>query len=381
MAQKRMFDRAIIDTDKFMDLPITAKALYFLLGMEADDEGFVSYKKVLRIHGGTDDDIKILMAKNFVIGFPSGVVVITDWNKNNWLDGRRIRETEYQAEREQLTITETRKYQLKPIAKQPLSNGLATAKQPLSNRLASAKQPLSNGLATAKLEENRIEEYSIEENRVEREEELSTGNNDNQNNKKSSKITGNIPQLEEDCGGELSTGNSFPVRKERSKEKNIYNNIYNNNINNTRKENIKEKKEKRDKNPPPYLISREFFNNKNSPYRTEAKEFLVSRGLDEQTADNELEKFISYWTELTKSGNKQRWELEKTFEVKRRLATWIENFLKYNNKVLSNNNSNNNDNYRRLLHDGSYAINRFGVWVSEKDPNIKIDLHYYPELK
>jgi hypothetical protein len=132
---------------------------------------------------------------------------------------------------------------------------------------------------------------------------------------------------------------------------------------------------------PPYLVSKDFFNNKSSPYRIKAKEFLVSRGLDKQTADSELDKFISYWTELTKSGNKQRWELEKTFEVKRRLATWIENFLKYNNKVLSNNNSNNNDNYRRLLHDGSYAINRFGVWVSEKDPNIKIDLHYYPELK
>ena len=136
MAQKRMFDKAIIDTDKFMDLPITAKALYFLLGMEADDEGFVSYKKVLRIHGGTDDDIKILMAKNFVIGFPSGVVVITDWNKNNWLDRRRIVATEYQAEREQLIITETRKYQLLPNAKPLLSHRLATAKHPLrENRI------------------------------------------------------------------------------------------------------------------------------------------------------------------------------------------------------------------------------------------------------
>ena len=288
MAQKRMFDKAIIDTDKFMDLPITAKALYFLLGMEADDEGFVSYKKVLRIHGGTDDDIKILMAKNFVIGFPSGVVVITDWNKNNWLDRRRIVATEYQAEREQLIITETRKYQLLPNAKPLLSHRLATAKHPLR--------------------ENRIEEYSIIEN---------------------------IPQLEEK---KLSTG----------------------------------------KGQPPYLISKDFFNNKSSPYRTEARKLLITSGLDEQTADSELEKFISYWTELTKSGNKQRWELEKTFEVKRRLATWLDHFLKYNNNKGNNSNDNN---YRRLLHDGSYAINRFGVWVSEKDPNIKIDLHYYPELK
>lgn len=78
-----MFDRAIIDTDRFMDLSMSSKALYFLLGMEADDEGFVSYKKVMRAHGGNEDDIKVLTAKGFLIQFESGVVVITDWHKNN----------------------------------------------------------------------------------------------------------------------------------------------------------------------------------------------------------------------------------------------------------------------------------------------------------
>lgn len=107
-----MFDRAIIDTDRFMDLPMTAKALYFLLGMEADDEGFVSYKKVLRIHGGAEDDVRVLIAKDFLINFPTGVVVITDWNTNNWLDNRRIKETEYQNERKQLVLTKNKKYEL-----------------------------------------------------------------------------------------------------------------------------------------------------------------------------------------------------------------------------------------------------------------------------
>lgn len=102
MATKRMFDRAIIDTDKFMDMPLSAKAIYFLLGMEADDEGFVSYKKVMRVHGGNDDDTKLLIVKGFIIHFESGVVVITDWCKNNWLDSRRIRPTEYQKERKTL---------------------------------------------------------------------------------------------------------------------------------------------------------------------------------------------------------------------------------------------------------------------------------------
>lgn len=121
MSQKRMFDRAIIDMDKFMDLPMSAKAIYFLLGMEADDEGFVSYKKILRIHGGNEDDIKVLLAKSFIISFPSGVVVITDWNKNNWLDKRRIRPTEYQNEKKLLALQEDNSYCLasaKPLLSQ-----------------------------------------------------------------------------------------------------------------------------------------------------------------------------------------------------------------------------------------------------------------------
>ena len=130
-----MFDKAIIDTDRFMDLPMPSKALYFLLGMEADDEGFVSYKKVMRIHGGNEDDVRILSAKKFIIPFPSGVVVITDWNKNNWLDSRRIKPTEYQKEKQMLTISKDNRYLL------------------------------SNGLAS--IEEYRGEESSIEENSTE----------------------------------------------------------------------------------------------------------------------------------------------------------------------------------------------------------------------
>jgi hypothetical protein len=121
-----MFDRAIIDTDRFMDLPVSAKALYFLLGMEADDEGFVSPKKVLRVHGGTEDDVKVLVAKKFVIPFESGVVVITDWNENNYLNKSRIKPTKYQDERKLITLTSDRVY--------VLNNGL-TDVQPGEDRI------------------------------------------------------------------------------------------------------------------------------------------------------------------------------------------------------------------------------------------------------
>jgi hypothetical protein len=68
MAQKRMFDKGLLETDDFMDMPMSTKALYFLLGMEADDEGFVSPKRVFRLYGGTEDDLKVLYN---VVGFHS----------------------------------------------------------------------------------------------------------------------------------------------------------------------------------------------------------------------------------------------------------------------------------------------------------------------
>lgn len=136
MASKRMFDKEVINTDGFLDLPMEAKALYFLLGMEADDEGFINPKKVIRLYGGTEDSIKILILKGFIIPFESGVVVITDWKRNNWLDKRRIKETIYLDEKSMINYNEmTNKYEY----------------------LASAKQMLR---------ENRIEENSIEENSI-----------------------------------------------------------------------------------------------------------------------------------------------------------------------------------------------------------------------
>lgn len=102
MARKRMFDLEIINQDSFLDLPMDAKALYFLLGMEADDEGFIAPKKVLRLYGGSEDSLKILILKKFLIPFNTGVVVITDWKRNNYLDKSRVKDTIYQDEKEQL---------------------------------------------------------------------------------------------------------------------------------------------------------------------------------------------------------------------------------------------------------------------------------------
>ena len=84
MGNHRMFSNTIVDSDRFLDMPLTTQALYFHLGMKADDEGFVGNpKKIVRSVNCTEDDLKLLIAKEFVIAFASGVIVITHWNIHN----------------------------------------------------------------------------------------------------------------------------------------------------------------------------------------------------------------------------------------------------------------------------------------------------------
>ena len=105
MANKRMFSIDVVDTDKFLDMPVSTQALYFHFGMRADDDGFVSSpKKIVKIANCTNDDLKVLISKGYIIPFESGVVVITDWRKNNTLKGDRYKPTVYQ---EELEILET----------------------------------------------------------------------------------------------------------------------------------------------------------------------------------------------------------------------------------------------------------------------------------
>ena len=86
MRNKRMFSLDVVDTDSFLDMPVTSQALYFHLGMRADDDGFVSSpKKIAKSSGCNADDLKVLISKGFLIPFSSGVVVITDWKVNNYL--------------------------------------------------------------------------------------------------------------------------------------------------------------------------------------------------------------------------------------------------------------------------------------------------------
>lgn len=144
MANKRMFALDVIDTDRFCDMPISARLLYYELGMRGDDEGFVQNpKKIMLTTGTTADDLKILAAKGYVILFDSGVLVITHWRQNNFIQKDRFHETTCLAEKAQIQTTDSKIYELLPAG-----NGLDTV----------CIQPVSNMEAQIRVDQIRVEE-------------------------------------------------------------------------------------------------------------------------------------------------------------------------------------------------------------------------------
>lgn len=113
MAERRMFAKTIIDSDAFLAMPLSSQALYFHLSMRGDDEGFVNKpKSIQRLIGAGDDDLKLLVMKNFIIPFESGIVVIKHWKIHNYIRGDRIKETVYQDEKSLLEEKENGSYTL-----------------------------------------------------------------------------------------------------------------------------------------------------------------------------------------------------------------------------------------------------------------------------
>ncbi|MDE6911093.1 MAG: hypothetical protein K2P44_11545 [Lachnospiraceae bacterium] len=107
MANRRMFSLDVINTDKFLDMPVTAQCLYFHLGMRADDDGFISNpKQIIRLAACTQGDIKALIENGFVIPFESGVVVIRHWKQHNYIQSDRYRKTKYKEELSHLELRE-----------------------------------------------------------------------------------------------------------------------------------------------------------------------------------------------------------------------------------------------------------------------------------
>ncbi len=153
-----MFSAKVVLTDKFTEMPLSSQCLYFHLGMQADDDGFVDNpKSVIRSIGANDDDLKLLIYKGFIIPFKSGIVVIVHWNINNSIRKDRKKETLYESEKRELLLTKSNLYLL--------DDGSNTDK----TYMTSTCQPNDNQVATKcphSIGEYSIGEYSIDKGSV-----------------------------------------------------------------------------------------------------------------------------------------------------------------------------------------------------------------------
>lgn len=131
MAERRMFAKTIIDSDAFLDMSVTARLLYYDLAMRADDDGFVnSPKKIMRMIGASEDDLRMLAARKFIIPFENGVVVIKHWRIHNYIRKDRYNETTYSEQKELLELDENGSYRL--VDDQRSTNGLPVVDQRLT---------------------------------------------------------------------------------------------------------------------------------------------------------------------------------------------------------------------------------------------------------
>ncbi len=129
MAERRMFTMKIVDSDAFLDMPMSTQSLYFHLNMRADDDGFVNNpKKIQRMIGASEDDLKLLLAKRFILGFENGIVVIKHWRMHNLLRKDRYNPTQYVEEKARLEVKEDGAYTEKDY--------VATTWQPNGNQMA-----------------------------------------------------------------------------------------------------------------------------------------------------------------------------------------------------------------------------------------------------
>ena len=159
MAEKRMFAKSIVLSDAFLDMPMSARSLYFTLGMMADDDGFVGApKSAMRQCGASQDDLAILISKRYLLGFASGVVVIKHWRINNFLRRDRHVPTTYTEELSTLTLDGKGAY----IEKQPGQPSIESLGQPVVDQRLTTGQPSIEEYreVEGRLEEDSLDKYS-----------------------------------------------------------------------------------------------------------------------------------------------------------------------------------------------------------------------------
>lgn len=174
MAERRMFAKSIVDSDAFIELPMSARLLYYDLGMRADDDGFVnSPKKIMCITGATNDDMNILLMRKFVLAFDNGVVVIKHWRIHNYIAKDRYKPTNYKEQKALLEFDENGSYRM---AKNPVDSLYTNCTQPVSNLLPECIQTVSTLEPQDREGEISKDKISIDKNSIEREKRASRFN-------------------------------------------------------------------------------------------------------------------------------------------------------------------------------------------------------------
>ena len=154
MAERRMFAKTIIDSDAFLEMPISARLLYYDLAMRADDDGFInSPRKIMKFVGATNDDMNILIARKFIIPFDNGVVVIKHWRIHNYIRKDTYNETSYKEQKALLELDENKAYRL--------SNDLSVDGS--LTQVSIGKDSIDNILCSNSLNEQEIEEQKKNE--------------------------------------------------------------------------------------------------------------------------------------------------------------------------------------------------------------------------
>lgn len=155
LANKRMFSVDVTETDAFLEMPLTAQALYFHLGMQGDDDGFVSNPhSIVRVSGCSESDLTILAQSGYIIMFRSGVIVISDWKVNNNLRNDRYKPTTFQDERSMLSETANKRYILNG-GNQVDTNGIPSDNQMtpqpnVTQRSSSSKAAAAAGISNSR---------------------------------------------------------------------------------------------------------------------------------------------------------------------------------------------------------------------------------------
>lgn len=155
MADRRCFTKKITESDAFLEMPVSTQALYFHLNMNAcDDDGFVnSPKKVARMVGASEDDLRLLILKNFVIAFDTGVIVIKHWRMHNSLRNDRYHPTDYQEEFKQLGLKDNGSYTLS-------GNQVATDWQPLVSEMETEHNLTKHNITKHNLTKHKYGQYN-----------------------------------------------------------------------------------------------------------------------------------------------------------------------------------------------------------------------------